>query len=89
MLKNHLSKTKYLLLTQGDSGGPIICNFYGGENYLTGIVSFGPYWACGSSFVPGVYTKISSFEFIINQVLMEYPDYQVTKEYPGLRHIIL
>jgi len=68
----------------GDSGGPILCN-YQKENYLTGVVSFGPSMKCGISHIPGVYTKISSFEPIIKQVLMDSPKFNSSNEYYGLK----
>merc|ERR1712179_53254 len=67
-----------------DSGGPILCNYDEG-NYLTGIVSFGPPNECGFSTVPGVYTKISSFESNIEQVLMDSPNFNSSEEYDGLK----
>ncbi|XP_065582966.1 transmembrane protease serine 11B-like protein isoform X2 [Artemia franciscana] len=44
---------------EGDSGGPLIASTRSGSYELVGITSFGD--TCGSSFLPGVYTRISVF----------------------------
>ena len=48
---------------------------------MTGVVSFGPNGECGIQTNPGVYTKISSFESIIKQVLMDSPNFNSSNEY--------
>merc|ERR1719219_1756185 len=50
----------------GDSGGPLMAQV-DGVWYLAGVVSFGTL-KCDSS-LPGVYTRISSFEDWLNQNL--------------------
>ena len=52
---------------------------------MTGVVSFGPSGKCGIETNPGVYTKISSFESIIKQVLKDSPNFNASNEYDGLR----
>ena len=70
------SKNKRAIIDfiQGDSGGPIVCNFQGRESFLTGVVSFGPDGFCGSMDMPGVYTKISSYKKYINEFFKQHPN---------------
>ena len=46
----------------GDSGGPLFVKDSGGELYLAGITSFGSREGCGLVGLPGVYTRISSYD---------------------------
>lgn len=53
----------------GDSGAPLVAaNFRAGNNYLVGIVSFGPE-RCGTYNQPGVYTRIDKYiDWILNRM---------------------
>lgn len=51
---------------QGDSGGPIVGK-KNGKYVLLGVTSFG--YGCGERYVPGVYTKVSTFtDWIISNM---------------------
>ncbi|MFC1759043.1 trypsin-like serine protease [Planctomycetota bacterium] len=46
----------------GDSGGPLLVKDTGGEFYLAGITSFGSEEGCGQANLPGIYTRVSSYD---------------------------
>ena len=60
-------KSDYELRSQGDGGGPLVCE-KNGQWYQVGIVSFGI--GCGRPGVPGVYTKVSSYEAWIEDTIL-------------------
>ncbi|ESO89233.1 hypothetical protein LOTGIDRAFT_68977, partial [Lottia gigantea] len=49
---------------QGDSGGPLVCNI-NNKYTLMGVTSFGN--GCAKPYIPGVYTRVSSFIEWINE----------------------
>ena len=55
------------IISQGDGGGPLVCEDQQGFHELTGLVSWG--FGCGRKDVPGVYVKVSSFIGWINQII--------------------
>jgi secreted trypsin-like serine protease len=67
---------KYLILGKdsctGDSGGPLVYKQFSDDPwYQTGIVSFGFGDECGSSNVPGVYTRVEAYLSWIDKNLEE------------------
>ena len=48
---------------QGDSGGPLVVSF----NLVVGVMSKNVF--CNEIFLPGIYTRVSSFVPFINEVL--------------------
>lgn len=65
-LPEHLYRLKTHTHTQGDGGGPLVCETDGFFE-ITGLVSWG--FGCGRPDVPAVYVKVSSFIGWINQII--------------------